>query len=157
MEIISVGMNDSYDVLCFDLYLVNLKNLWRQRDVHMLCSSWHFMFICIVKRSKFITKIQIWRYKYFRRTLFCCLWFYLRYTVGTQHECVPNFSYPLSIPKYPQMYSAWFWHSVIIYQISSLMRSLEHMKHLCSKNNQLRYMKNKLVHPVRTEEFSKQT
>ena len=101
MEIISVGMNDSYDVLCFDLYLVNLKNLWRQRDVHMLCSSWHFMFICIVKRSKFITKIQIWRYKYFRRTLFCCLWFYLRYTVGTQHECVPNFSYPLSYSQIP--------------------------------------------------------
>ena len=46
-------------------------------------NSW---FICYRWRSKFMTKIQIWRYRYFRYKLLRCPWFYFRCAVGEQHE-----------------------------------------------------------------------
>ena len=46
-------------------------------------NSW---FICYRWRSKLITKIQIWRYRYFRYTLLRCPWFYFICAVGERHE-----------------------------------------------------------------------
>ena len=50
------------------------------------------LFICNCWRSKFITKIYIWRYKYFRHTLFRFPQFYFRCTVGAWHNRAPNCS-----------------------------------------------------------------
>ena len=43
VETISVATTDTCNVRCFDLYLIYLQNLQRQRDAQRLCSSWHFI------------------------------------------------------------------------------------------------------------------
>ena len=53
------------------------------------------MFICYCWKSKFVTKVQIWRYKCFRYMLFHGPRFYFRCTVGARHERAPNFSCPV--------------------------------------------------------------
>ena len=41
----------------------------------------------------------MWRYKFFRYTLFSCPQFYFRCTVGARHERAPNFSCPVWAKK----------------------------------------------------------
>ena len=46
METLSVAFNDSYDVLCFDLYLINKLGrytIYKGQDAETLCSNWHFI------------------------------------------------------------------------------------------------------------------
>ena len=62
------------------------------------------LFICYCWRSKFITKIWIWKHKYFKYTLFCYPRFYFSCTVGTRYERWPYFSCPeLQTWKYKKL------------------------------------------------------
>ena len=58
--------NDSFDVLCFDLYLINIlegrkAEIQRYRDAaHTLCSSWHLdVYLLLLKISIYKEDIDL--------------------------------------------------------------------------------------------------
>ena len=50
---------------------------------------------------------QIWRYKYFRYTIFCSPRDYFRYMIGARHDRAPNFSCPVDNGSYTYVYFFW--------------------------------------------------
>ena len=50
-----MAINDSFDVLCFDLYLINIfAKSTKAEGAQALCSSWHFIVYLL------LLKIQIY-------------------------------------------------------------------------------------------------
>ena len=96
VETISVAIKDKSNMICFDLYLINifLKSTKAER-----CTDVMFRLTLYCLSGTYIgwtrwngdttskNKLYIYIYiKHCKYTLFCCPWFYFRYMVGTQLE-----------------------------------------------------------------------
>ena len=82
VEIISVAIDDSSDVLCFDRYLTNLfvKSTTAERCTDAVFR--HVVYLLLMKIKIYDEDINIKIYhKYFRYSLFCCPRFYFWCTV----------------------------------------------------------------------------
>ena len=79
-------------VRCFSLNLINIFTKSKKgRQMHIYHVT-GLLFVCYCARSKFITKIQILTYKYFRYAVFRSPRYYYRCTIGARYERAPNFS-----------------------------------------------------------------
>ena len=92
VETISKAIKDSSDVLCFGLYVINVfeKSTKAERCTDVIFKLTLYC-LCYCWKSKFITKIYVWRHTYFRYELFRSR-LYFSCTVGARHEGAPNFS-----------------------------------------------------------------